>query len=78
MNVNVQTSSDYEARANEVRREIDETIRKLSPRLTPASLASEAAAGVGLTEASWGDAIEFATKRHPIPTAIAGLGIEHC
>jgi hypothetical protein len=75
MGVNVQTSSDYEARANEVRREIDETIRKLRPRLTPANLTSEAAAGVGLTEASWGEAFEFATKRHPIPTVIAGLGI---
>ena len=75
MNVNVQTSSDYEARANEVRREIDETIRKLRPRLTPASLASEAAAGAGLTDASWGEAFEFATKRHPVPTDIAGFCI---
>jgi hypothetical protein len=73
--MNVRTSNDYEVQANEVRKEIDETVRKLRSRLKPASLASEAAAGVGLTDASWEEAFEFATKRHPIPTAIAGLGI---
>jgi len=75
MGVNVPTSSDYEAQANRVRKEIDETIRKLRPRLTPTSLASEAAAGAGLNDANWAGALEFASKRHPIPTAIAGLGI---
>lgn len=75
MGMNVRTSNDYEAQANEVRKEIDETVRKLRSRLKPASLASEAAAGVGLTDASWEEAFEFATKRHPIPTALAGLGI---
>ena len=75
MGVKVQTSTDYEAQANEVRKEIYETIRKLRPRLKPASLASEAAAGAGLSDASWAEAFEFATKRHPIPSAIAGLGI---
>ena len=75
MGVNVPTSSDYEAEANRVRKEIDETVKELRLRLTPSSLASEAAAGVGLTDASWAGAFEFASKRHPIPTAIAGLGI---
>jgi hypothetical protein len=63
MGVNVQTSNDHEAQANEVRNEIDETIRKLRSRLTAVNLASEAAAGVGLTDASWCDAFDFATKR---------------
>ena len=75
MGVNVPTSSDYEAEANRVRKEIDETVKELRSRLTPSSLASEAAAAVGLTDASWAGAFEFASKRHPIPTAIAGLGI---
>jgi len=75
MGVNVPTSSDYEAEANRVRKEIDETVKELRSRLTPSSLASEVAVGVGLTDASWGGAFEFASKRHPIPTAFAGLGI---
>ena len=55
MGVNVPTSSDYEAEANRVRKEIDETVRELRSRLTPSSLASEVAVGVGLTDASWGE-----------------------
>jgi hypothetical protein len=75
LGVNVPTSNDYEAEANRVRKEIDETVAELRLRLTPSGLASEAAAGVGLTDASWAGAFEFASKRHPIPTAVAGLGI---
>jgi len=75
MGVNAPTSRDYEAQADRARKEIDRTIRELRSRLRPSSLASEAAAGVGLTDASWAGAVEFASKRHPIPTAIAGLGI---
>ena len=61
MGVNVPTSSDYEAEANRVRKEIDETVKELRSRLTPSSLASEVAVGVGLTDASWGGAFEFAS-----------------
>jgi hypothetical protein len=75
MGVNVSASSEYEAEANRVRKEIDETVKELRSRLRPSSLASEAAGGVGLTDASWAGAFEFASKRHPVPTAIVGLGI---
>jgi hypothetical protein len=75
MGVIVPTSSDYEAEANRVRNQIDETVKELRLRLTPSGLASEAAAGVGLTDASWAGAFEFASKRRPISTTIAGLGI---
>ena len=48
MGVNVPTtSSAYEAEVNRVRSEIDQTVKELRLRLTPSSLASEAAAGVG-------------------------------
>ncbi len=47
MGVNVPASSDYEAEANRVRKQIDETVKELRSRLTPSSLASEAAMGVG-------------------------------
>ncbi len=75
MGVNVSTLNEYEAEADRVRRQIDETVKELRSRLTPSRLASEAAAGVGLTDVSWARALEFASKRHPVPTAIAGLGI---
>ena len=75
MGVNVPTSSDYDAEANRVRKEIDDTVKELRLRLRPSSLASEAAASVGLHDASWAGALEFAGRRHPIPTAIAGLSI---
>lgn len=75
MGVSVQASSAYEAEANRVRKQIDETVKELRSRLTPRSLASEAAMGVGLTDVTWADALDLAVKRHPIPTAIVGLGL---
>src|SRR5271165_2820649 len=75
MSVNVPASSDYEAEANRVRKQIDETVKQLRSRLTPSSLASEAAMGVGLTDVSWADALGLAVRRHPIPTAVVGLGL---
>jgi hypothetical protein len=38
-------------------------------------LASEAASRVGLADVSWSGALDYAGKRHPVPTAIIGLGI---
>ncbi len=51
------------------------TIDELRSSLTPSKLASEAASRAGLTDLSWSGAFDFASKRHPIPTAIIGLGI---
>jgi hypothetical protein len=73
--VSVSSSSDYEAEANRVRKEIDDTIRELRSKLTPSSLASEAATGLGLTDASLANSIDFVSKRYPVPTAIAGVGV---
>src|SRR5580698_965992 len=39
------------------------------------NLASEAAARVGVSELSWRGALDFASTRHPGPTAIAGFGV---
>jgi hypothetical protein len=80
VNVNVSSStdyssSDYEAQANRLRAAMGVTIDELRRSLTPSKLASEAAARAGIAELSWSGAFDFASKRHPIPTAIIGLGI---
>jgi hypothetical protein len=75
VNVNVSSSRDYEAQANRLRGEIAVTVDELGSRLTPSQLASEAAARAGIAELSWSGAFSFASRRHPIPTAIIGLGI---
>jgi hypothetical protein len=69
------SSSDYETQANRLRAEMGATIHQLRLNLTPSNLASEAASRVGVSDLSWSGAFEFAGKRHPIPTAIIGLGL---
>jgi Protein of unknown function (DUF3618) len=79
VSANLPSSSDYEARARVLRAEMGATIDQLRVNLTPSNLASEAASGaasrVGLADLSWSGALEFAGKRHPVPTAVIGLGI---
>ena len=80
MNINVASSTDtssrdYEAKANRLRAEMGVTIDELRSSLTPSKLASEAAARAGVADLSWSGAFDFASKRHPVPTAIIGLGI---
>ena len=75
MSMNVSRSSDYEAQANRLRAEMGSTIDQLRFNLTPSHLASEAASRVGVADLSWSGALDFAGKRHPVPTAIIGLGI---
>ena len=75
MGLNAPTSSDYEAEANRLRARIGSTVEDLRFTLRPSNLASEAATRAGVADLSWGGAFDFAGKRHPIPTAIIGLGI---
>jgi hypothetical protein len=72
---NLATSSEYEAEANRLRAQIRGTVGALRSGLTPSNLASEAAARVGMADLSWGGAFDYASKRHPVPTAIIGLGV---
>jgi hypothetical protein len=69
------TSSEYEAEANRLRAQIGARVDALRSELTPSNLASEAASRVGLVDLSWSGAFDYASKRHPVPTAIVGLGI---
>lgn len=75
MGVNFATSSEYEAEANRLRSEIGATIGALRTSLTPSNLMSEAAARAGVADMSWAGAFDYASKRHPIPTAVIGLGL---
>lgn len=79
MSMNVSSSADYEAQANRVRADMVATIDQLRFNLTPSNLASEAASEaasrVGLADVSWSGALDYAGKRHPVPTAVIGLGI---
>jgi hypothetical protein len=72
---NLATSSEYEAEANRLRAQIGVTVGALRSGLTPSNLASEAASRVGIADLSWGGAFDYASKRHPVPTAIIGLGV---
>ena len=75
MSMNVSGSSNYEAQANLLRAEMSATIDQLRLSLTPANHASEAASQVGVANFSVSGALDLAGRRHPIPTAIIGLGI---
>ena len=69
------TSSDYEAQANRLRSQMTRTVDELRSNLTPSKLASEAASRAGITDLSWRGAFDFASTRHPGPTAIVGFGV---
>jgi hypothetical protein len=73
--VNVSASSEYEAEANRLRAQIGVTIGALRSSLTPSNIASEAASRAGIADLSWAGGFDYAIKRHPVPTAIIGLGI---
>ena len=75
MAANLATSSEYEAEANRLRAQIGARVDALRSELTPSNLASEAASRVGIADMSWGGAFDYASKRHPVPTAIIGLGL---
>jgi hypothetical protein len=69
------TSAEYEVQANRLRSQMGETVSELRSNLTPSNLASKAASRVGVSDLSWRGALNFASTRHPGPTAIAGFGV---
>lgn len=75
MTVNAPTSREYEAEANRLRAQIGGTVDALRSNLTPSNLASEAASRAGIADLSWAGAFDYASKRHPVPTAIIGFGV---
>ena len=77
MATNLATSSEYEAQANRLRAQIGARVDALQSELTASNLASEAASRIGMADPSWGGAFDYASKRHPVPTAIVGLGMPY-
>jgi hypothetical protein len=73
--VGLTVSSEYEAEADRLRAKMAVTIDELRSNLTPSHLVSETASLAGVEDLSWSGAFDFASKRHPIPTAIIGLGL---
>src|SRR5580693_10579021 len=69
------TSDDYEAQAKRLRSQMSRTVDELRLNLRPSNLASEAASRAGVTDLSWRGAVDFASTRHPGPTAIVGFGV---
>ena len=69
------TSSEYEAEANRLRAQIGAKIDALQSNLTPSNIASEAASQVGIADLSWSGAFNYAGRRHPVATAVIGLGV---
>ena len=75
MSAKVSTSSEYEREANRLRAQIGQTMGALQSNLTLSNIASEAASSVGIADLSWSGAFAYASRRHPVPTAIIGVGI---
>ena len=75
MRLDAAISSDYEAEANRLRAQMGATVEELRLNLRPSNLASEAATRAGIADLSWGGVFDFASKRHPVPAAIIGLGV---
>jgi hypothetical protein len=71
-----ETSPDeLERQANRVRSEIGATVDQLRMRLTPRNIAAEIAEGSGLRDLTPRSFVDFAARRHPVSTVLAGLGL---
>ena len=69
------SASKYEEDANRIRARLGATISQLRTNLEPSCLAEELARGCGMRDVSPASAFDFAARRHPIPTALIGIGI---
>ena len=69
------SASEYEEDANRIRARLGATIDQLRTNLAPSNLFDEVARGSGLRDVSPASALDFAACRHPIPTALIGIGI---
>jgi hypothetical protein len=59
--------------ADRLREEIGETADRLRRRLTPSRLLDEWIEASGVKETSAGRILNFAARRHPLPTVLLGL-----
>ena len=69
------SASEYEEDANRISARLGATIDQLRTNLAPSSLADALARRSGLRDVSPASAFDFAARRHPVPTALVGIGI---
>jgi hypothetical protein len=69
------TPAEYEEDANRIRTRLGATISQLRVNLHPANLIDEAARGSGFRDATPAGVFDYGVRRHPIPTALVGLGV---
>jgi hypothetical protein len=67
--------SELEADADRLRAELGVTIDRLRHQLTPSQLAEEWAESSGLKDMTPSKFLDFAARRHPLPTILAGAGL---
>jgi hypothetical protein len=66
---------EYEQEADRTRAELRSTWAQLRENLTPSNLAEEIAQESGLRDITPAAVFDFGARRHPVPTALIGLGI---
>jgi hypothetical protein len=66
---------EYEEDANRTRAELSSTWAQLRTNLVPSNLVDEVAHGSGVRGITPAAAFDFGARRHPVPTALIGLGI---
>ena len=65
----------YEQDADRIRGDLGSTWAQLRANLTPSSLVDEIAQESGLRDVTPAGVFDFGARRHPVPTALIGLGI---
>lgn len=66
---------EYEQEADRTRADIRSTLAQLRANLTPSHLADEIAQESGLRDVTPAAVFDFGARRHPVPTALIGLGV---
>jgi len=74
MTIHEATPHDLEADAEKVRLRMGDTMAQLRQQLTPSSLVDEWAQNSGLKDITAEKILDYTARRHPVHTAIAGVG----
>ena len=75
MQDNAISPAEYEEDADRIRDDLSSTWAQLKANLTPSNLADEIAQESGLRDITPAAVFDFGARRHPVPTALIGLGV---
>jgi hypothetical protein len=73
MSISAMTSTELEARADRLRWQIAQDVGELSGNLKPHNLYQETLHNAGVDEISIANAVDFASRRYPIPTLLGAV-----